>query len=391
MDATAVATLLEIPSNDPTSYCRLCLSGALVEPLYLNEPRPNVIDLIAKNVQVLLADEQDFPCAVCQNCRFKLEDFERFRDQCQKLDQFVRTRRRELAILQEAISAQQLEAANSLVAAEEIAIKADPEALLGDDDSLPYVLTDDSWHRCKFCSEAFQSLSVLLEHFRMRHPDESKLYKCPHCAQSYAAIEAANTTCNPAYKCDSCDAGFSHRVGLARHKERYHDKTSPNYTTERFKCDHCPMLFVDMKHRSRHQLQTHMGCPTSGSSKSSAQVDGIHVCEKCAVTFSPYQALLVHIQEHHWNDPPEDTFSCSVCSKSFDKRRLLQYHILVAHLGQIPYACNHCGEWFRTKSHLKQHKTMFHERPIAGPGDASRCEYCGQTMEENDEMKDNVQ
>ncbi|EAT37780.1 AAEL010259-PA, partial [Aedes aegypti] len=113
----------------------------------------------------------------------------------------------------------------------------------------------NNWHRCKFCSEAFQSLSVLVEHFRMRHPDESKMYKCPHCTRTYSSIEA----------------------------------------------------------------------------------------------------LLVHIQEYHWNDPPQETFSCSVCTKPFDKRRLLQYHILVAHLGQIPYACNHCGEWFRTKSHLKQH------------------------------------
>ncbi|XP_062551033.1 zinc finger protein 62 homolog [Armigeres subalbatus] len=381
MDAATVATLLEIPSNNPVSYCRLCLSSALVEPIYPGEPSQGLIDLIAKNVQVTFIVDEDLPCAVCQNCRFKLEDFERFRDQCQKLDSFVRTRRRELALLQEAISVPQLDEV-----AEEIAIKADPEALLGDDDSLPYVLTDDSWHRCKFCSEAFQSLSVLVAHFRMRHPDESKMYKCPHCTRAYSSIDVPEAaTTSPAFKCDECDATFSHRIGLSRHKDRYHDKASPNYSLERFKCDHCPSVFVDVKQRSRHQLQVHVS--SSNSTKSSSQVDGIHVCEKCAVTFSPYQALLVHIQEYHWNDPPQETFSCSVCTKPFDKRRLLQYHILVAHLGQIPYACNHCGEWFRTKSHLKQHKTMFHERNV---GDASRCEFCGQTYEEG-APKDDVQ
>ncbi|XP_053696133.1 zinc finger protein 813-like isoform X2 [Sabethes cyaneus] len=377
MEATTVSALLQI---NPVSYCRLCLSSSSVEPLYPNSPKQDLIDLIAKSVQVLIIEE-DLPCAVCQNCRLKLEDFERFRDQCQKLDDFVRTRRRELALLQETVVVQQVGDSASMVVSEEIAIKADPEALLGEEDSLPYVLTEDSWHRCKFCSEAFQSLSVLLEHFRMRHPDESKMYKCPHCAQTYS-IEISGST-SPAYKCDECDAGFGHRVGLTRHKDRYHDKSSPNYSTERFKCDHCSSVFADSKQRSKHQMQTHMSI--SGGTKISAQVDGIHVCEKCAVTFSPYQALLVHIQEHHWNDPPQETFSCSVCSKPFDKRRLLQYHILVAHLGQIPYACNHCGEWFRTKSHLKQHKAMFHERAT---GDVSRCEFCGQTFEE--EPKDQI-
>lgn len=375
MEVPTVATLLDIPSNDPISYCRLCLSSAAVEPIYPGEPSHPLVDLIAKNVQVTFMVDEDLPCAVCRNCRLKLEDFERFRDQCQKLDNFVRTRRRELALLQAAaIAMPQLEEEEEV--SEEIAIKADPEALLGDDDSLPYVLTDDSWHRCKFCSEAFQSLSVLVEHFRMRHPDESKMYKCPHCTRAYSSIEAAEVAvaAGPAFKCDECDAGFGHRIGLSRHKDRYHDKASPNYSAERFKCDQCASVFVDVKQKSRHQLQMHTSA--SHSSKSSAQVDGIHVCEKCAVTFSPYQALLVHIQEYHWNDPPQETFSCSVCTKPFDKRRLLQYHILVAHLGQIPYACNHCGEWFRTKSHLKQHKTMFHERNL---GDANRCEFCGQT------------
>ncbi|XP_001648322.2 zinc finger protein 501 [Aedes aegypti] len=384
MEASTVATLLEIPSNNPVSYCRLCLSSAAVEPIYPGEPSQSLIDLIAKNVQVTFIVDEDLPCAVCQNCRLKLEDFERFRDQCQKLDNFVRNRRRELALLQAAIAVPQLEDEVS----EEIAIKADPEALLGDDDSLPYVLTDDSWHRCKFCSEAFQSLSVLVEHFRMRHPDESKMYKCPHCTRTYSSIEVAEsstTTASPAFKCDECDAVFSHRIGLSRHKDRYHDKASPNYAIERIKCDHCASVFVDMKQRTRHQLQVHMNA--ANSSKSSSQVDGIHVCEKCAVTFSPYQALLVHIQEYHWNDPPQETFSCSVCTKPFDKRRLLQYHILVAHLGQIPYACNHCGEWFRTKSHLKQHKTMFHERNLF---DTNRCEFCGQTYDEAG-PKDDVQ
>lgn len=359
------------------------MSSSLVEPLYPGDSKQNLIDLIARNVQIVLIIGEDFPCALCQSCRVKLEDFERFRDQCQKLDSFVRGRRREVTLVQEAASLPQHNDTTGLVESEEIAIKADPEALLGDDDSLPYVLTDDSWHRCKFCSEAFQSLSVLLEHFRMRHPDESRMYKCPNCSRTYASVEFSGSL-SPAYKCNECDAGFSHRVGLARHKDRYHDKASPNFSAIRFKCDHCSSEFVDVKHKSKHQLQMHTG--STSSSKQSPQVDGIHVCEKCAVTFSPYQALLVHIQEHHWNDPPQDTFCCSVCSKLFDKRRLLQYHILVAHLGQIPYACNHCGEWFRTKSHLKQHKTMFHERNTS---DASRCEFCGQIVE--DEQKELVQ
>ncbi|XP_058812078.1 zinc finger protein 502-like [Topomyia yanbarensis] len=382
MEAATVTALLEIPSSNPITYCRLCLSSSLVEPLYPCDPKQDLINLIAKNVHVVLMIEEDLPCAVCQNCRFKLEDFERFRDQCQKLDNFIRTRKRELALLQEAVAVPQLDTTGTLMVSETIDIKADPEALLGDEDSLPYVLTEDSWHRCKFCSEAFQSLSVLLEHFKMRHPDESKMYKCPNCSQTYS-VECSGSS-SPAFKCDECDAGFSNRVGLSRHKDRYHDKSSPNYSTERHKCDYCPSMFVDSKQRSKHQIQMHIS--TSGGTKNTAQVDGIHVCEKCAVTFSPYQALLVHIQEHHWNDPPQETFSCSVCSKPFDKRRLLQYHILVAHLGQIPYACNHCGEWFRTKSHLKQHKTMFHERAM---GDANRCEFCGQIFEE--ESKDPVQ
>lgn len=57
------------------------------------------------------------------------------------------------------------------------------------------------------------------------------------------------------------------------------------------------------------------------------------------------------------NKPQDETNTCTVCSKSFNKKFSLIRH-MVSHTGERPFVCDHCDQAFTQKFDLKRHETI---------------------------------
>ncbi|XP_038108505.1 uncharacterized protein LOC6031644 isoform X3 [Culex quinquefasciatus] len=85
---------LTTPSDDPSSYCRLCFS--IAQPLRPIFAGPEDIDggglveLISNCTNIRLCARTDFPSSICYECTQKLDDIQRFRQLCETLDTVVR-------------------------------------------------------------------------------------------------------------------------------------------------------------------------------------------------------------------------------------------------------------------------------------------------------------
>ncbi|XP_065080290.1 uncharacterized protein LOC135703113 [Ochlerotatus camptorhynchus] len=76
---------MQIPSVDPTGYCRLCFSQHQLRWLLQSSDNPMVAQ-IQICLGVALTPEVDFPCTVCRLCSAALETFEALRERAQVCD-----------------------------------------------------------------------------------------------------------------------------------------------------------------------------------------------------------------------------------------------------------------------------------------------------------------
>ncbi|XP_021712850.1 uncharacterized protein LOC110681416 [Aedes aegypti] len=88
--------LLDVPNGDPAKFCRLCCSELDVEELFPDGQgiRQDVIDRIYGCTGIRITLEDDYPSAVCWICLMSLEEFQWFRDRCQRYDVLIRRKRK---------------------------------------------------------------------------------------------------------------------------------------------------------------------------------------------------------------------------------------------------------------------------------------------------------
>ncbi|XP_058456079.1 zinc finger protein Xfin-like [Malaya genurostris] len=268
----------------------------------------------------------------------------------------------------------------------DVQIKDDPdqmEDMDNDSEDETYIRLENRFYQCRVCSETFRHLLQIRKHTKAQHPTEWKSFKCEHCKRRFpsAAIRDRHAhfhTLNHPFKCTDCDQMYDSKRRIEQHFAMFHDIHSSSFSVDRIQCEPCNLWFVEKKYYDLHSRIFHQRKPQ----RLKNLTDTIQVCERCLATFSSRELLVDHIKKVHVSDPPLKNPECPRCSKDLKTMTLLRIHLLVVHLGMLPFVCQHCSAAFATRHWLLKHIEKEHtELPVFN------CPSCDETF--TDEQKRN--
>ena len=170
-----------------------------------------------------------------------------------------------------------------------------------------------------------------------READSDKVLRCE---------KELNLNLRP-FQCDLCDARFSLRGQLNRHKRCVHQKKT-------IPCVICRKEFTDKSYLNNHIRIIH-------NSERNFQ------CQFCKKTFRKKSNLKTHIESIHENK----RFNCDLCKKEFTFRTSLNNHIKTIHSQDRNFKCQECPKTFKENGHLLKHIQAVHFKlkPF-------QCHYC---------------
>ncbi|XP_068202334.1 zinc finger protein Xfin-like [Palaemon carinicauda] len=233
-------------------------------------------------------------------------------------------------------------------------------------------ISEDSGHRCEYCSESFQSYVALLTH-KLTHK-LSASYKCDLCHRTFREkryLQKHKLTHKgvKSWKCDICKKAFATKLTLIRHshvhlrealrpgpelpyipeeEEENGEGISGSTLPAVLKCDECGIDFAHKSHFVRHKL-LHSGTP-------------LLKCGLCSKLFVHKSDIIRHKVMHSF------MFTCDVCGRNFHKRSLFIMH-KKKHIDEKPFKCE-CGKSFSTSGNYNTHRRIHSgEKPY-------KCDVC---------------
>ncbi|XP_037714669.1 zinc finger protein 54 [Drosophila subpulchrella] len=135
--------------------------------------------------------------------------------------------------------------------------------------------------------------------------------------------------------CHVCHQGFPLASKLQQHKARYHFKP------QEWQCSRCdynaPSKWDFQQHQAMHAGQRNYTCEVCGHSCKTSSALAVHrrthdqprlQCPQCDRQFRENYTLKRHIRKIHEGDNAR-RFSCSICSRRFQAKEMLELHELV--------------------------------------------------------------
>ncbi|XP_032240063.2 zinc finger protein 420 [Nematostella vectensis] len=249
-------------------------------------------------------------------------------------------------------------------------------------------------HECMECQKLFDSPNALEVHFRT-HTGE-RPYLCEKCEWKFSQkghLERHMRTVHrpltseegsesqrripPAEQpqtCDICKKVYASARVLKVHVQTVHEGERPH------KCKYCEATFTQRGHLWRHKHTVHPDCEEvqqkimSGEHVCSVEGCGLRfpcgsdltvhmsskhnttwpfACEQCGVTFANRSNLSKHIRRRH-SDPNVDQNTCGTCYQTFENTLELMQHRR-SHTGDKGFQCELCGQGFVQRSGLNKH------------------------------------
>ncbi|XP_075144236.1 uncharacterized protein LOC142219183 [Leptodactylus fuscus] len=239
--------------------------------------------------------------------------------------------------------------------------------------------TGEKPHSCSECGKRFITTSDLVIHQRT-HTGE-RPYHCSECGKSFICnsvlIKHLRThTGEKRHCCPDCGKYFTTNAYLVVH-QRIHTGEKP------FSCTACGKSFtcnsVLTKHQKIHTERKNK--PDLGKPKRSQAKQNLYSCRHCGEIFSNNTQFLnhqeIHLMEeysesqrggHQTNCEEEQGHICWDCGKCFTNERDLVLHQR-RHVGEKPYSCSECEEYFTERGHLARHLERHHRQPMCSFAD----------------------
>ena len=167
------------------------------------------------------------------------------------------------------------------------------------------------------------------------------------------------------------------------------EKLTKNKKKEKVVKKKSPTTLLQATHREEKTHQFKL-CPKNFSQKERLEehienVHTTHQCEFSAKKFSRREKMCEHIKAVHkggdlWLQAFSEgfqckpsAFQCKHCSVIFDKKKVLEKHMMTFHSKEKLHGCKHCLKSFREESHLAQHTKASHSTDNRFP--CKRCKW----------------
>lgn len=271
--------------------------------------------------------------------------------------------------------------------------------------------------QCQFCSKVFALPDLYRKHLRLTHNKQkqssicdennidsvqSRLYDCKSCKKQFKSksLLAKHELSHKKLTCSFCDQIFKGRRQLKSHLEThgfvcvtccevFTDQSSCNlhrlqeHCQKPLKCDKCVSSFTSRISLFKHQKDFHaedeaeLDAPAAYVNDPTHEVKIMLVCDKCNKVFDRKSGLVKHqltCDRRNVNgNENEKGFQCNVCQKMFQNKYDMKVHT-ERHSSTPKYPCSFegCSKKFFTKTDMKRHVKVSHEKQFAGS-----CEICG--------------
>ena len=224
---------------------------------------------------------------------------------------------------------------------------------------------------CRICPEIFDSNGGYVKHRKAKHLNKivemglkygmrQKDIKCPYCEKTiterFFNVHIVNNhkdnlhlhpDLTAKYDCAECDGKFYDLYSRRMHIDRNHTKGG--------RCDICSKVCDNNLALAQHK-RTHM----------SANLN----CNLCTKSFQTKARLKYHLQMHKGTRWDHYKYKCNECKKGrYQTEEGLQRHMFDNHSGQR-YICSQCPSTFSNRDAVGIHKRVVHGEKLV------KCNYC---------------
>ncbi|KRT84747.1 zinc finger protein, partial [Oryctes borbonicus] len=200
--------------------------------------------------------------------------------------------------------------------------------------------------KCDSCNKEFDKVSAYKKHLLIHR--NVKRFKCEHCFESYNIEDnyklhmALHQQGKPS--CPLCKRQFQRLASLKSHLLMHQ-------VEETFVCKECLAEF-------EKEIKKLVFNPKRTRRRTTNNKEYTHRCTVCSKSFPKKCLLERHMRIHNGEKP----FACPKCDKAFAQKSTLQIH-LVKHSGHKPYKCTLCSAEYFQKGNLRVHVEKTHTAP----------------------------
>ena len=240
-----------------------------------------------------------------------------------------------------------------------------------------YNVDSDGTFTCRVCNFKTQNEEEIKDH-HWQHPDIKWRYKCELCEATFThkyMYEEHKDVVHLGkipYKCDQCDFTSKHRAELVKHKKRIHEKIPTSHicpvcgkcvtmlkqhmealhpeNDEGGTCDQCGMFF-ERKHLLKSHTQHHH----------TRKFQVCTICDKCFIGAKKQKLIDHYTDEHGIFCNKTNIFVCGICKIKVTSNKELARHYQTVHETKDDFHCSKCVHNEPTKALLSFHYIDVHE------------------------------